>query len=123
VIYRTTDHRSLTSDAYEACKQIGVNPESLLAKSREDFQWAQSEPAQVVETRYEHFQQKKKRKLFWYNRWLSREHFQGVRLDSSNARDKKRTVFTWVNAASKFGLRGVPGSQTTCEEPSPQKLR
>jgi hypothetical protein len=65
VIYRTTDHRSLTSDAYEACKQIGVNPESLLAKSKEDFHWAHNEPTQVVETRYEHFQQKKKRKCYF----------------------------------------------------------
>ena len=64
VIFKSSEQRTLTAEANEACHLIGVKPESLTMKLPESFmQGTLDESDKILEQRYTHYEQRRKRKL------------------------------------------------------------
>lgn len=59
-IFKQPELKVLIPEAQEACEHIGVKPETLVAKSQNDFPVAANEAKELAVVRYNHYTKNRK---------------------------------------------------------------
>lgn len=61
-IYKTADMKTLIPEAIEAANSVGVNPDTLVNRGKEEFRAEAGETAELGQVRYDHYCKSRKRK-------------------------------------------------------------